>query len=183
MGNAVCARDMKLGTSIQIGDMAWSKFAEDNAGNSYMLSDLRWKDMEFGDDNDWRGSPVRDFLNKEVYDKIINEVAPDALVAIHTDLFSMDGTRNYGECEDKVSLLTYDLYRNNREHIKRWGIPYWLATPNSSIYDYSDDVMYVRPDGRVLMCASLYHSMAARPFFIFKYDTPTKIFSGQLNPC
>ena len=126
------AKDLQIKESISLAGITWSKFAEDSEGNVYMLADEKICDMEFGENNDWRESPIRKKLNEELYQKIVAELGADALVTIQTDLFSHDGLRDYGKCEDRVSLLTYDLYRNSRENIKGFDEWFWTCTPDST---------------------------------------------------
>lgn len=163
------AKDLQMKESISVAGITWSKFAEDSEGNAYMLADEKVCDMEFGKNNDWRESEIRNKkLNEEMFRKITSEFGKDALVTIQTDLFSHDGLRDYGQCEDMISLLTYDLYRNNRENIKDLDTWWWLATPDSTPSGCSSDyVRYVRSDGYV-DCSWCGSSRAVRPFFIVK---------------
>lgn len=164
------AKDIQMKESISIAGIMWHKFAEDSKGNAYMLADEKICNMEFGENNDWRESPIRKKLNEELHQKIVEELGTDALVTIGTDLFSHDGLKDYGKCEDMVSLLTYDLYRNNRENIKEFNELFWTCTPDSTPSGYgSVDVQYVDSDGYV-DCYWCGDSGAGRPFFILKSD-------------
>lgn len=164
------AKDLQTKESIIVAGITWSKFAEDSEGNAYMLADEKIYDMEFGDNNDWRESLIREKLNEELYQKVVAELGADALLTIQTDLFSYDGLRDYGKCEDNVSLLTYDLYRNNRGNIKSLDEWWWTCTPNST--PSANDarcVQYVRSDGSV-DCDRCCYGGGVRPFFILKSD-------------
>lgn len=164
------AKDLQMKESITLAGITWSKFAEDDEGNAYMLADETICDMEFGENNDWRESPIRKKLNEELFMKVTDELGADALVTIQTDLFSHDGLRDYGKCEDNVSLLTYDLYRNNRENIKSLDEWWWICTPDST------------PSGNNSHCVRCVGSVGyvyyggcgcdggVRPFFILKSD-------------
>ncbi|MBD5534558.1 MAG: hypothetical protein HDQ99_02640 [Lachnospiraceae bacterium] len=164
------AKDLQMKESISIAGITWSKFAEDSEGNAYMLADEKICDMKFGENNDWRESPIREKLNDELYQKIVTELGADALITIQTDLFSHDGLRDYGKCEDTVSLLTYDFYRNNRENIKSLDSWFWTCTPDSTPSGCgSDGVRYVYSGGSVC-CGWCDGSGAVRPFFILKSD-------------
>ena len=161
-------KDLQMKESISLAGITWSKFAEDCEGNAYMLADDKFCDMKFGENNDWRESPIRKKLNEELYQKIVTELGEDALVTIQTDLFSHDGLRDYGNCDDMVSLLTYDLYRNNRENIKKFDEWFWTCTPDSTPTGCgSGCVRYVFSDGDV-GCGWCGGSGAVRPFFILK---------------
>lgn len=164
------AKDLQTKESIIVAGITWSKFAEDSEGNAYMLADEKIYDMEFGDNNDWRESPIREKLNEELYQKIVAELGAGTLVAIQTDLFSHDGLRDYGRCEDMVSLLTYDLYRNNRGNIKSLDEWWWTCTPNSTpSANDAHVVLYVGSGGDVDFSHCGY-DLGVRPFFILKSD-------------
>ena len=158
--------NMKIGDTIIIADVTWRKFKEDENGNSYMLADDIVGQSEFGNTNDWRSSPIRKNL-VDLVERIKEEIG-DKIVPIEVDLFSHDGLDDYGKCEDLVSILTYDLYRNNRRNIKQIDNWYWLCTPNSTPSGYgSDYVQFVHSYGFV--CYSWYDGCrAVRPFFILR---------------
>jgi len=161
-------KDLQIKESITVAGITWSKFAEDSEGNAYMFADKSIGDMEFGKNNDWRESPIRKKLNDELYQKIIDDFGSDALTTIQVDLFSHDGLRDYGKCEDMVSLLTYDLYRNNRENIKGLDEWYWICTPDSTPSgDGSRFVLCVNSDGCVYY-GGYGFVLGVRPFFILK---------------
>lgn len=161
-------KDLKIGDTVEFAGLHWSKFAEDENGNAYMLADECYDIMKFGSSNDWRKSPIRQKLNDELREKIVEDLGEEVLVLIETDLFSHDGLRDYGVCEDKVSILTYDLYRNNRGNIKTINRGFWLATPNSTPSGYSSGcVQFVDSGGRVTY-GDYYCGKAVRPFCILR---------------
>ena len=158
---------LKIKDSVTIAGITWSKFGEDENGNSLMLADEGVCEMSFGDDNNWTNSAVREKC-RDIAEKIKMELGAVALVEFETDLFSHDGLRDYGKVQDEVAILTCDLYRNNRENIKLLNQWWWLATPNSTpsgfgsvgvrCVDSVGDVGYGWCDG----------VLAVRPFFILK---------------
>lgn len=163
------AKDLQMKESITVAGITWSKFAEDSEGNAYMLADEIIYNMEFGDNNDWRESPIREKLNEELYQKVIVDLGLDTLVTIHTDLFSHDGLKDYGKCEDNISLLTYDLYRNNRENIKGIDEWWWTCTPDSTpLGNNSHCVQYVFSGGGAGCGVCDWNDGGVRPFFILK---------------
>lgn len=126
-------KNLKIKDSINFAGITWSKFAEDEEGNAFMLADKCICNKEFGENNDWRTSQIRKELNEDLYNKIVSELGKDAIIPITVDLFSHDGLRDYGTCVDNFSLLTYDLYRNNRENIKACcNEAFWTNTPDST---------------------------------------------------
>lgn len=165
--NKVAGKDLQIGDQIEISGITWSKFAEDESGNAYMLADEAISESEFGENNDYRDSKIREEL-AELSEKIIAEIGEDAIIPAEIDLFSHDGLDDYGKITDKVSLLTYDMYRNNRKNIKLLDTPWWLATPDSTPSGYSSCcVQCVGSDGNVFYYGCRY-GLAVRPFFILK---------------
>lgn len=91
-----------------------------------------------------------------------------AVLPIETDLFSHDGLRDYGKCNDMLSIITYDLYRNNRGNIKEVDSWYWTCTPDSiSTRKDSSCVQCVFSSGNVDYSGCDFHG-GVRPFFILK---------------
>lgn len=162
------AKDIQMKESITVAGITLSKFAEDSEGNAYMLADENICDMEFGENNDWKESKIRNKLNNDLYQKIVAELGSDALVTIQTDLFSHDGLRDYGICEDMVSLLTYDLYRNNRENIKNTDECFWTCTPDSTPSGYGTCCVLCVCSGGGVYCDGCGYGGGVRPFFILK---------------
>lgn len=161
------AKVLQIKESITIAGITWSKFAEDSERNAYMLADEVIFNMKFGENNDWRESPIRNKLYDKLYFKIADELGMEAIVPIHTDLFSHDGLRDYGESEDAVSLLTYDLYRNNRESIKCIDGWWWTCTPDSTLSGgNSRCVQCIFSDGRVNCNCCDYDGVCVRFLFL-----------------
>lgn len=158
--------NLNIGDTIVIADVVWRKFKEDENGNSYMLADDSIDDYKFGDTNDWRNSPIRKNL-ADLAEKIKEEIG-DRIIPIEVDLFSHDGLDDYGTCEDLVSILTYDLYRNNRKNIKQIDDCYWLCTPNSTPSGCSSDCVCCASSGGRVSYNWCDGRLAVRPFFILR---------------
>ena len=158
---------LKIKDSVNIAGITWSKFGEDENGNSLMLADESVCKMSFGDDNNWTNSAIREKC-RDIAEELKKELGEAALVEFETDLFSHDGLRDYGKVHDEVAILTYDIYRNNRENIKLLDNWYWLATPDSTPSGCgSGSVRCVDSGGDVdyYWCGFV---RAVRPFFILK---------------
>lgn len=117
--NRKSGKDLKMGESMEIAEISWSKFAEDTDGNVYMIADSSIGKSEFGKNNNWKDSVIRKEILQDLYVKMVQEIGAENMILFKTDLFSHDGLRDYGEIEERISILTYDLYRNNRENIKQ----------------------------------------------------------------
>lgn len=126
--------------------------------------------MEFdSDNNNWKTSNIRKFLNEEYLEEIEKVFGKDRIVEHTVDLLSMDGLDDYGTSVDKVSLLTIDQYRKYRKvlgnNLDNW---WWLITPDSTSSDASSRyVQCVLSDGCVDYCGCGF-DVGVRPFFILQ---------------
>ena len=116
--------------------------------------------------NDWLRSRLREYLNTELIEEIADEIGEENIVSFKRDLLSLDGQTEYGECEDKVSLLTVDEYRKYRNLIPNTDDWWWLVTPWSTSYNNYETAIVVLPSGCI--CAgNCSGSVSVRPVCIF----------------
>ncbi len=148
--------------------MAWTKIKEDEKGTYYLLDGIL-ENLEFGKNNNYTESYVREKLNNGELASKLKEEFKDRLVPISTNLLSLDGLDDYGTIEgDILAIPTIDLYRECRKNISKIDKCWWLATPDSTPSGYcSGDVRCVSSDGGV-DCLWCDYSRAVRPFFILK---------------
>ena len=119
--------------------------------------------------NNWRISSIRGFLNGEYLEEIENVFGKDRIVEHAVDLLSLDGLDDYGTSNDKVSLLTIDQYRKYRKVLgENLDNLWWLLTPNSTPSgDSSRCVRCVGSYGDVFYFDCGY-DRGVRPFFILQ---------------
>ena len=153
-------------------------------GDTFQLMDVEWKILDiteqgyicfaekidtksFGSNNDWKESSIRKYLNGEYYEKLAEKIGADNIIPFKRDLLSMDGQTEYGTCEDKVSLMSFDEYRKYRSLIPNAGYYWWLITPDSTpCNDDSTWVRVVSPSG-YFGIGNCVISLGVRPFCIF----------------
>ena len=131
-----------------------------------------WKDGIFdSDSNDFNESDIRKDLNTDFYNQLAEIVGKENIIKHTIDLTSDDGRKEYETCTDYISLLTCDQYRKyvsilDKYNPKQW---WWLATPYSTLEDYSSLVRCVLNVGTLdyVDCSSNY---GVRPFCILKSD-------------
>lgn len=147
------------------------KMKEDEHGTYYMLADILFK-SEFGKNNNYAESYVREKLQTCDFAKKLKKQYGDNLVPISTNLLSMDGFDDYGIIEgDILALRTFDLNRECRKNIPNANEWEWLSTANSTPSSYgSDYVRYVYSGGCVDYdwCSC---SGGVRPFFILNLQS------------
>lgn len=156
-------------------------------GDTFTLADLEWKILEITDkgylchavthygkdrvldsnSNDWRSSSLRNELNSKLFGKIADEIGEDNIIPFERDLLSMDGQTEYGTCEDKVSILSFDEYRKYRSLIPNSDKYWWLLTPWSTPRNgYKTSHAVVCPSGGICRDGCDY-SRGVRPVCIF----------------
>ena len=138
-----------IGDTFDIAGITW-KILDITAEGYMCLADKLTDKMTFDKkSNDWVKSQLREYLNTEFIEKIADEIGEENIIPFNRNLISLDGQTEYGECEDKVSLLTVDEYRKYRSIIPNtddyW---WWLVTPWSTpCNDYETSVTVVAPAG------------------------------------
>ena len=127
------------------------------------------KKSEFGKNNNYAESYVRnDLVNSELAEELKKEFG-DKLVPISLDLTSMDGFKEYGTVEgDILAIPNIQLLMKFGESIPLIDNWHWLATPNQT--PKRGDSRYVRcvsSDGNVV-CNGCDCDKGVRPFFILQ---------------
>ena len=146
------------------------KIKEDEKGTYYKTVNKLFS-LEFGKDNNYATSYVREKLGNCDFANALRKEYGDRLVPINLDLLSLDGLDDYGNVEgDILSLMNIDLHRECRKNIPNSDEWEWLATPDSTPSGCSSGcVRYVDSDGNVRYC--WYDDVrAVRPFFILKAE-------------
>ena len=154
---------------IIICGMPWSKIKEDENGTYYLLDGFLEDNAQFGKNNDYRSSYIREKLNNSELAKNLKTEFGDMLVPISANLLSLDGLDDYGIAEgDMLALPTIDLYRECRKNIPSMDGWWWLATPDSTPSGCgSGCVRFVGSSGSV-GCDYSGNCSGVRPFCIIK---------------
>lgn len=157
-----------IGDTFELAGVKWKVL--DISEKGYLcLADKLENGMQFDtENNNWSTSRLREYLNTEYIEKIAAKIGEDNIIPFKRDLLSLDGQTEYGECEDKVSLLTVDEYRKYRNLVPNtedyW---WWLISPWSTVcngLEYGTAV--VAPSGGIgNYCCS--NDDGVRPFCIF----------------
>ncbi len=159
---------LKVGDTFELAGLTWKILDITSEGYMCLADRLTDKMMFDKNSNDWVKSQLREYLNTEFIEKIADEIGEKNIVSFKRDLLSLDGQTEYGECVDKVSLLTIDEYRKYRSLIPNtddyW---WWLVTPwSTACNDWNTTVTVVSSSGNV--CSSICDIISGvRPFCIF----------------
>jgi hypothetical protein len=163
------------GDTFKVGNFEFIVLAQNHVlGTTEVLLIDFWKTTKFDDStNNYKNSSIRKKLNSDFYNELVNEVGTINIIPHTVNLTADDGRKDYGMCDDSVSLLTCDMYRKYVDVIDKYRITsdwWWLATPystSSNGYDYT--VRCVNRDGALCNYICLY-DCGVRPFCILKSD-------------
>ena len=123
--------------------------------------------MKFDDNTGiYTDSNLRKYLNSKFLDKLIKEVGAENIVKHTVDLTSDEGSKKYGSVQDKVSLLTCELFRKYHDVLEKYnpGRWWWLATP-IAVPGWDDVVRAVNNFG-ILGYFYYFNFGGVRPFYI-----------------
>ena len=162
--------EVAVGDTFKVGKFEFIVLEQDekNKKTKVLLKDL-WTTAKFDDDtNDYKNSSVRYKLNDEFLNEIANEVGKNNIIPHWVDLTADDGKKEYDSCNDYISLLTCDMYRQYEDIIDKYMIDkwWWLATPYSTRDGYRCAVRCVRLVG-ALCNSNCLCDLGVRPFCIF----------------
>lgn len=161
--------DVKDGEIFKIAGMEFIKFPDVDGRTPAVMKDCAFN-SSFGDNNDLRQSEVLKRMESEILPKIIEAVGEENVCTFKTDLITLDGLESYGEMYSRISLPTFDFYRDNvrifdKHKINDW---WWLATPESAPLHSTDWwIVCVSPSGFVIRNGSCNNVCGVRPFCIF----------------
>ena len=159
-------RGLKIGDTFELAELTWKILDRTDKGIVCLAERIK-DSFNFGLNNDWKESSLRKYLNKDFYENLVNEIGEDHVVTFERDLISLDGQKEYGKCEDKVSIISFDEYRKYRELIPNAEYWWWTLTPDST--KCNGDTSWIRivsPSGDVVN-SSCNRSGGVRPLCIF----------------
>ena len=159
-------RGLKIGDTFELAELTWKILDRTDKGIVCLAERIK-DSFNFGLNNDWKESSLRKYLNKDFYENLVNEIGEDHVVTFERDLISLDGQKEYGKCEDKVSIISFDEYRKYRELIPNAEYWWWTLTPDST--KCNGDTSWIRivsPSGYVY--GNYYgYGYGVRPLCIF----------------
>ena len=169
--NRVKLGTLDVGDEFDIGDETFivlEKF-EDKNWVGVIRKDFLPDNREFGNNSNWRNSPIRKYLNDTYYKELTDIVGKENIIEMERDLTSLDGLDDYDTCIDKISLLTASEYAKYHKTLGlKSNYPNWqwlitaVSTPSNN---YSSLVCYIRSDG-VLDWDNCNYCRHVRPFCV-----------------
>ena len=141
------------------------KLFEDGTA-SVLRANLLDKKMIFGNNNNWKESDWREYLNSEYLKSLEQKFGSENIIEHKVDLTSMDGFDDYGYTMDKVAIRTFDEFRETSKGVGLANGSELLATPNQTpSRGDTSYVQFVCDDGYV---GCNWGSGSVRPFFFLK---------------
>ncbi len=143
--------EVKTGKTFTVAGIEFIKFSGDEEKTIAVAKDCVF-DSSFGKNNNFAQSSILKQLRDEVLPKLEAAVGAENILEHETDLTSLDGLKTYGNVTSKISIPTFDFYRNNvslfDEHkCDGW---WWLATPDTTPEHLNDRwCRCVSPDGGI----------------------------------
>lgn len=164
----VALSTLDTGDTFKIGNVEFLVLEQEGETTAAIKKNLLVADMEFGENNNYAESPIRETCEKFAVG-IAGEIGAENLLEHTVDLTSNDGLKEYGEVKARASLLTADRYRKYVQILDTTKMDdyWWLATPWSTpAHGINYAVLCVSPSG----CIDNYYgcSGGVRPFCIFK---------------
>lgn len=160
--------EIQNGEVFKIGRFEFIKFSDED-GKTIAVSKDTVFDSSFGNDNNFANSRILDRLQTEILPEIEKIVGAENVLELETDLLSLDGSSMYGTLKSKISLPTFDFYRQNVKIFDRYKLDewWWTSTPDSTVEHANDYwIVCVSPSGGIYG-GSYYFSYGVRPFLIF----------------
>lgn len=165
-----CRKAPEVGETIEVAGVKWKILDKLEDGYFCIIEGFESLTTKFDEStNNWKVSDLRNYLNTE-FKKKIEEAIGHELVEFRRELLSLDGQTEYGDCMDKVSLLTVDEYRKHRKLLQNTDKWWWLCTPWSTPCNgYESSVTVVSPSGFISRDSCI-NGSGVRPVCIFPFS-------------
>ena len=140
---------MKNGTMVKINGLKWKILEQTEKGFFCICEKIDTKQFDRVSNN-YANSEIRKYLNGIFLEELEVAVGSENIISFERDLISLCGLKEYGKCEDKVSLISVDEYRKHREFLPRTGEWWWTLTPDSVASNGDEEwVAVVSPSGYI----------------------------------
>ncbi len=161
--------EIPAGETFKVGDFEFIKFTDENGATIAVSKNILF-DRQFGKNNNFSESYILEKLIAEILPEIERVVGTENVIEFDTDLLSLDGSHKHGSVKSKISIPTFDFYRQNRAIFEKYKVNkwWWLATPDST-REYNNDNwnVCVAPSGRIDYDYYYYYNFGVRPILTF----------------
>lgn len=168
---------MKNGTIVEIMGLKWTVLDQMEKGVFCICEDTGDEVLD-QDTNNWAKSELRKKLNTKFLKKLEKAVGPENIIPFERDLTSLDGLKDYGTCEDKVSIISFDEGRKYREFLPSTGRWWWTLTSWSTPVTGIKYLMAVFSPRGCIININCDNYIGVRPVCIF---SPSIFESGKVK--
>lgn len=159
--------ELKPKDEFKIGNEVFIVLEQCDGSTKVIAKKFAYKNVKFGDNSNWKNSPVRRILNDEYFKIIADIIREDNILPMTRCLTSLDGLGDYGSVIDMVSLLTAAEYAKYHKILglkSQYKDCWWTITPASTpSNDYARGVCVVCSGG-ILGWGGCGFSSGVRPF-------------------
>lgn len=157
------------GKTAKVGDYEFIVLKKNSDVVELLLKDSLANRVFDDETKNFAESSIKEYLDN--FADILASVIGEENIVKHTvDLTTLDGLKDYGSCECRVSLLTSRQYADNVYTIDEFKLDkyWWLANAwSTEKHDWEYSVCCVSPYGAVSF-NSYYNYIGVRPFCILK---------------
>lgn len=164
--------EVKIGETFPIEGIEFIKVKETEEGTVVVAKECVFGST-YGKNNNFSQSEILKRLTEEILPKIEDAIGAENVLEFATDLTSLDGLKTYGNMTSKISIPTFDLYRENVEVFDKhkpdtW---WWLATADSTTEHVNDHwCVCVSPSGLINYDDFYDNNGGVRPVLVFVSD-------------
>lgn len=163
--------EIKIGETFNVAGIEFIKMKESSEGTVVVAKDCVF-DSTYGNNNNFSESNILKKLTEKILPKIEKAIGAENVLEFKTDLTSLDGLKTYGSMTSKISIPTFDFYRENvkifdMHKLDKW---WWLATPDTTPEHINDRwCRCVSPDGGIFNY-DYFNYIGVRPVLVFVSD-------------
>ena len=157
------------GNTFRIGDMDFIKITDMNGGTFITTKGAVFRSA-FGENNNLSESKVLQCLKEDFLPKIVKQIGEKNILEFETDLTTLDGLKPYPVMKSKISLPTFDFYRQNVDVFDKYKLDegWWLATPEGADPHAKNRwVVCVAPSGYIYYNNCYDNGIGVRPVLYF----------------
>ena len=157
------------GKTAKVGDYEFIVLKKNEDTIELLLKDVLCERVFDDNTKNFAESSIKEYLDNFA-DILVNVIGEDNIINHTVDLTTLDGLKDYGSCECRVSLLTSRQYADNIYTIDEFKLNkwWWLANAwSTEKHDIKYLVCCVSPDGSISY-DFYYGDIGVRPFCILK---------------
>lgn len=182
--NLVEIGTLEAGTTVEVGGIQMEildKTLTTKNGNELSVAafclakDILFeKAFDKDNNNNWKKSSLRRYLNGEYKDNLPDELK-EALIPFKRNLLTNDGMKDYGSSTDLISLISEREYQDYREYISNKSVWWWTLTARSARSGNLSDVRFVATNGSLGSGNAYFGSCGVSPTFLLRPSLKVKI--------